>query len=84
MNDEGFTPSDLSVRIAYVYIGEQNKSVTELRDAAFDRWLVEHDRAVAEKAWARGCYEGIEMTSAFIPIGLIDEANPYKPLGARS
>lgn len=40
MTDDDYTPSTLSVRIAYTYIGEErNKEIERRREEAFDRWL---------------------------------------------
>lgn len=42
-----YTPSDLSVKIAFTYVEDgQSEILTRERETAFDRWLAAHDEAV--------------------------------------
>lgn len=42
-----YTPSDQSVRIAFIYVEDgQPKSITKQREEAYERWLSEHDAKV--------------------------------------
>ena len=46
---EDFTPTTEDVRLIWIISQTGCKARAE-----FDRWLAEHDREVAEKAWAEG------------------------------
>ena len=53
------------------------------RGDAFDRWLVEHDRLVAERAWDEGArWAAVEFgRDAFVDesrVGLVPSDNPYR------
>lgn len=54
-----WTPSTEQVRSHYVF--NQSNQWDPERGEAFDRWLVEHDRQVAERAWD----EGYEAAAGF-------------------
>lgn len=47
-----WTPSTEQVRSHYVF--NQSNQWDPERGEAFDRWLAEHERQVAEKAWDEG------------------------------
>ena len=44
----------------------------------FDRWLVEHDRQVAEKAWHEGRSGGLYDGRARNNVTFLDRLNPYR------
>ena len=51
--------------------------------AQFDRWLTEHDRLVAERAWEEGArWAAVEFgRDAFVDesrVGLVPSDNPYR------
>ena len=48
--DNGYTPETGHVKRAYVVA----VGMPTLSEAQFTRWLTEHDRQVAEKAWDEG------------------------------
>ena len=49
---DDYTPTTLEVRESYTYFRGTIPTVEHA--AEFDRWLAEHDREVAEKAWDEG------------------------------
>lgn len=49
---DAWTPSTEQVRSHYVF--DQGDRWDAERGQAFDRWLAEHDREVAESAWNQG------------------------------
>lgn len=53
-----FTPTTEQVRALYVHDASAPGQVE--RGEEFDRWLAEHDRETAERAWRDGLHAGIE------------------------
>ncbi len=70
-----WTPSTEQVRSHYVF--NQSNQWDPERGEAFDRWLTEHDRQVAERAWDEGYNAGhyveTEKHECDCP-----RANPYR------
>ena len=51
------------------------------RQPEFDRWLAEHDREVAEKAWDEGAIFGIRNQHGTVDVYIrdaIERRNPYR------
>lgn len=79
-----YTPSSERVRRLYAYgsVVEPSLPVTadeEMQREAFDRWLEEHDRAVASGAWEEGWTKGAESerTSFGRKVSYAPKRNPY-------
>ena len=79
-----YTPTTEDVREDFAFpwspdqIGDRTARV-----AAFDRWLSEHDRQVAERAWEEGArWAAVEFgRDAFVDesrVGLVPSDNPYR------
>jgi hypothetical protein len=68
-----YTPATGEIRDAYVYL---DKGRTKLARAEFDRWLTEHDRETAAKAWDEG-YDAGE-THGRMPSMYPVTTNPYR------
>ena len=47
-------PTTDQVRLDYVHAYPSTPEGREIAGAEFDRWLAEHDRQVAERAWDEG------------------------------
>ena len=76
-----YTPTTEEVRGEYVGLDTLDRGY--LAEAEFDRWLVEHDRQVSEKAWDEGWREHYlelahQRADRFHPI---TKANPYRKAG---
>lgn len=61
-------PTTDQVRLDYMYAYPSTPDGREIAGAEFDRWLSEHDRQVAERAWDEG-----RDNSPFFPT-----ENPYR------
>lgn len=66
-NDNEYEPTTEVVRDEWVHLeGAIPPDGIPKREAAFDRWLAEHDRQVAAKAWDEGyhyvAFGGKELT----------------------
>ena len=79
MNEYTPTTEDVREDFAFPWYPDQIGDRTA-RVAAFDRWLSEHDRQVAERAWD----EGVELALNFAkrnPDGVtlrLEKPNPYR------
>ena len=74
-----YTPTTYEVRDAYAMTDEglDFKRVAQERREAFDRWLAEHDRQVAERAWA-ACVDHLEATLGGEMKRAAHADNPYR------
>lgn len=70
-----YTPTIEDVRNHYAYGCGPEHTWAESRED-FDRWLAEHDRQVAERAWDAA----IQHQWAHRPIGNRSPHNPYRVL----
>lgn len=73
-----YTPTTVGVRMAYVYIDVEEP--TEVRARSFDRWLAEHDRAVAADAWDEAISATTELSSSngYFSVIYTPKPNPYR------
>lgn len=74
-----FTPSTAQVRDTYVRAMRNAfiASAGEHREE-FDRWIADHDRAVAEKAWAEGFDTGERDVHEHVTFDEPCIPNPYR------
>ena len=80
-----YTPIDSDIRTAWMvhHIDGTNESPMPMNEweSEFDRWLFEHDRLVAERAWDEGFTRGFYAGQAY-PDGTDasepDIDNPYR------
>lgn len=66
MTEQEYTPTTDEVRERYAaarYYLDNEDHLTE-SGREFDRWLAEHDRQVAERAWAKGFDSGYKEAGA--------------------
>lgn len=68
-NNSEYTPTTEEARVTYIHGTPTYCGVTRAR-TEFDRWLAEHDREVAKRAWDEGYGDDSE---AHVP-----RANPYR------
>lgn len=69
-----YTPSTSEVRAEYFSTRDHTGESAIERAKQFDRWLAEHDRQTAEKAWGEGARAGYRtgMADSYLP------DNPYR------
>lgn len=60
----------------YTLTTEEVRELAPLTEEEFDRWLAEHDRQVAEKAWGQGAAANIVSTVMNGSRGI--PRNPYR------
>ena len=71
-----YIPTTGEVRIAH-WKGTAFRSADHVReDAAFDRWLAEHDRKKQAQAWEEGYENGYKRATATVSSDV--PANPYQ------
>lgn len=69
---EPYTPTTREVRAAFGAIFIESRR--EQAYAEFDRWLAEHDRQVAERAWGEGAKAQADAYGMEVDTG----PNPYR------
>ena len=74
-----YTPTTHDVREAYQATDEglDFRRVYQERGQEFDRWLTEHDRQIAERAWA-ACVDHLEATLGGEMNRAAHADNPYR------
>ena len=76
---ERYTPTTEELRILYVSSeiecpgGATHDADDARANADFDRWMLEHDRQVAERAWDAGYFVGLDREGYHGP-----DLNPHR------